>query len=56
LSVTWDRSVVFSTNKTDRHDVAESGVKYHNPNPSYRKMYGLIFSNCDVHLVYEYPA
>ena len=28
-----DRSVVFSTNKTDRHDKTESGVKHHNPNP-----------------------
>ena len=31
--------------------IIESGVKHHNP--SYRKMYGLIFSNCDVHLLYH---
>jgi len=24
---------VLSTNKTDRHDIAESGVKHHNSNP-----------------------
>ena len=24
---------VSSTNKTDRHDITESGVKHHNPNP-----------------------
>ena len=33
------RSVVFSTNKTDRHDkteiFCESGVKHHNPNPAW---------------------
>jgi hypothetical protein len=34
--VTCDRSVVFSTNKTDCHDITEnniveSGIKHHNP-------------------------
>ena len=34
LSVTCGRSVVFSTNKTDRHNkwnIVESGIKHHNP-------------------------
>ena len=38
LSVTCGRSVVFSTNETDCHDIndiVESGVKYHIPNPIY---------------------
>ena len=39
LSVTCNRSVVFpSTNKTDRHDIAESGVKIMIPNPSLGKL------------------
>jgi len=28
----------FSTNKTDRHDITESGVKHHKPNQSYRNL------------------
>jgi hypothetical protein len=32
LSVTCDRSVVFSTNKTDCHDIAESDIKHQKPN------------------------
>jgi hypothetical protein len=29
----YHNTSVSSTNKTDRHDITESGVKHHNPNP-----------------------